>query len=276
MRATAPASGAQPQRHRPVAGGYLILANAPERRRTERLARQDDAAKRPIPRPYFAMSEPRRQTPPLSPVLLVGLALRPMPPVLLQPALTVAMTIIHRRHPAMFERLAELGDTLFLIDPVDLPFVFLLHPDAEAPSLVALGGAGAVEATATIRAPLLSLIDLLEGRIDGDALFFSRDLVIEGETEAVVALRNAVDGAEIDIVADLLSFLGPLARPARFLVRGAGAVFARAAEDLETLRAATIAPAIMRSDALAAELDGLEERLSPPRRRSRRARAKRP
>lgn len=226
------------------------------------------------------MSESRRQTPPLSPVLLAGLALRPMPPVLLQPALTVAMTIIHRRHPAVFERLAELGDTLFLIDPVDLPFVFLLHPDAKAPSLVALGDAGAVEATATIRGPLLSLIDLLEGRIDGDALFFSRDLVIEGKTEAVVALRNAVDGAEIDIVADLLSLLGPLAGPTRFLIRGAGAVFARAAEDLETLRAATIAPAIKRSDAraaeLAAELAGLEERSSPPRRRRRRARAKRP
>jgi len=41
------------------------------------------------------------------------------------------------------------------------------------------------------------MIELLEGRADGDALFFSRTLTVEGDMEAVVALRNAIDGSEI-------------------------------------------------------------------------------
>ncbi len=214
--------------------------------------------------------------PPFSPVLLAGLAMRPVPPVLLLPFLTAAARIIQGRHPEVLERLAEFGDILFVVDPVDLPFVFLLRLDGKTLGLEALNDMGAVEATATIRAPLLKLIDLAEGRIDGDALFFSRELVIEGETEAVVALRNAVDDAEIDMVADILSPLGPLASPARHLVHGAAAVLARAAEDLETVRVAAIAPAIRRGEALAAELHGLEERVGRLHRQGQRTREARP
>jgi predicted lipid carrier protein YhbT len=169
--------------------------------------------------------------------------LRLVPPVLLRPALAVAMAAMKRRHRRVFARLAELGEPSYLIDPVDLPLVFLLRLDRQAPTLTAASGPEGFEATATIRAPLLVLIDLLEGRLDGDALFFSRELVVEGNTEAVVALRNAVDGAEVDLLCDVLSLLGPFAGPARLAAGGAIALFWRAAEDLETLRSAIIAPA---------------------------------
>lgn len=223
------------------------------------------------------MSESRRLTPPLSPVLLAGLALRPLPPVSLQPFLTLAMAAMRRRHGDVFERLAFLGPCSFLIDASDLPFLFLLRLGADTPSLEALGAGRAVEATATIRGPLIRLIDLLEGRIDGDALFFSRELVIEGDSEAVVALRNAVDAAEIDLIGDVLSLLGPLALPVRHLIRGGTALLARAASDLETLRWAMIAPAMRRSDSLAADLRDLEQRLDRAPRGGRRAAvAKRP
>ncbi len=214
--------------------------------------------------------------PPFSPVLLAGFAMRPVPPILLQPFLTAAARIIQSRHPEILERLAELGDMLFVVDPVDLPFVFLLRLDGKTLRLEALNDVGAVEATATIRAPLLKLIDLVEGRIDGDALFFSRELAIEGETEAVLALRNAVDDAEIDLAADLLFPLGPLAGPARHLVQGAAAVLAYAAEDLETVRAAAIGPAIRHSEALAAGLRDLDERVGRLSRQGARTREARP
>jgi len=181
--------------------------------------------------------------------------LRHVPPVVLQPALSAAMTAMKRCHPDIFERLADLGEPRYLIDPVDLPFVFLLRPDPKAPTLTAASDAEEVDATAAIRGPLLALIDLLEGRLDGDALFFSRDLVVEGDTEAVVALRNAVDGADIDLLSDVLSVLGPFSGPARVLAGGATALFSRAAQDLETLRTAIIAPAIRRMDAGLRELD---------------------
>src|SRR5690606_37921138 len=76
-------------------------------------------------------------------------------------------------------------------------------------------------ARAVIRADFPTLLQLLEGRIDGDALLFSRDLAVEGDMEVVVALRNALDGAGIDLVADLASLFGPFAAPAESAARQA-------------------------------------------------------
>ncbi|MFQ5774146.1 MAG: SCP2 domain-containing protein [Kiloniellaceae bacterium] len=202
------------------------------------------------------------QTPPLSPVLLAGLAIRPLPPVLLQPIVDVAMAAMRRRYSEVFARLAPLADAAFLIDPVDLPFSFLLRPGGRPPGLtVVRDGEADAEAAATIRGPLLALIDLLEGRVDGDALFFSRDLVIEGDTEAVVTLRNVVDGAEIDFVEVMASPLGPLSGVVRRLAAPAGAVFRRMARDLDDIQAALIAPATSRCDALAADLREIRDRV---------------
>jgi predicted lipid carrier protein YhbT len=61
---------------------------------------------------------------------------------------------------------------------------------------------------------------MVEGRLDGDALFFSRDLSIEGDVEAVVALRNAIDGEGLNILQDAVAPLGPLASPAEKIGRG--------------------------------------------------------
>ena len=97
-------------------------------------------------------------------------------------------------------------------------------------------------ADAAIRGALKTLVDLLEGRLDGDALFFSRELAIEGDTEAVVALRNAVDDAEIDLAEDVLSVLGPASRPAGWALSGAQAIFTRAERDLNALGDALNAP----------------------------------
>ncbi len=214
----------------------------------------------------------KHPAPPLSPILLAGFAMRPVPPLVLQPALSAAMAVMKRRHPEVFERLAELDSPRYLIDPVDLPFVFLLRPDPKAPSLTAGNDAEDIEATATIRGPLVALIDLLEGRLDGDAVFFSRELVVEGDMEAVVALRNAVDGADIDLLSDLLSVLGPFAGLARVLAGGALTLYSRVAEDLETLRAAVIAPAMRRADGQRRGPDGQASALE---KRVRRGRAQR-
>ncbi|MCH8036113.1 MAG: SCP2 sterol-binding domain-containing protein [Proteobacteria bacterium] len=132
---------------------------------------------------------------------------------------------------------------------------------------------GGIEAAATIRGSLLSLIDLLEGRVDGDALFFSRDLVIEGDTEAVLTLRNAIDGAGIDLVEIAASALGPFAGLARRVLGPAEALFRRATRDLERLQGALLFPVARRCDAQAAALDEIRTGMDDLRRRSRRPRA---
>lgn len=199
-------------------------------------------------------------TPPLSPILLAGLAARPLPPRLLQPALSAAMATLSRRHPGLFERLSDLGAPVYLIDPVDLPLAFVLTADVEHPSLKAVRTGDGAGAVATIRGPMLSLLSLLEGRIDGDALFFSRDLVIEGDTEAVVALRNAVDGLEIDLLAEVTNAFGPLAGVIRRLAQVGQGMFARVADDLSILHSALIAPTQRRLDAHGAKLKSLDEK----------------
>ncbi len=220
------------------------------------------------------MASPSRRAA-LTPVLIAGLALRPLPPEVIQPVLTLAAGALHRRHPEAFARLGPFADARFLIEPLDLPFNFLLRPGARPPSMKILrDDEPAREATATVRGPLLGLIALLEGRADGDALFFSRDLVIEGDTEAVVALRNAIDGAGIDLMEVMASALGPLSGAARRVLGPAGALFRRLTRDLETLRAALIAPAMSRCDAQAAELNALRREVAGPARRTRAGRAK--
>ncbi len=179
--------------------------------------------------------------PPLSPVLLAGIAARPVSPRLLQPVLDHVMKLLGKRHPDLFERLSCLDDPTFLIDPIDLPVVF--HLDA-TPERSYLEVSRSIErpAAAVIRGPLMTLLDLLEGRMDGDALFFSRALAIEGDTEAVVALRNAVDDSGIDLRSDVLASFGPFAKPAHRALGIGGKLYNRMSRDLDMLKAAIQQP----------------------------------
>lgn len=201
--------------------------------------------------------------PPLSPVLLAGIALRPLPPGLLQPVLGTVIGVFARRHPGLFERLAGLEDATFLIDPIDLSFGFLLRP-SPPPSLEAIDKDAPMDKppTATIRGPLLTLIKLLEGKLDGDALFFSRDLIVEGDTEAVVTLRNAIDGAGIDVMEEFLTGLGPFARPAERMADGARAILERMDRDLGMIRRAALAPLTDRCESQANELRELRDKVA--------------
>lgn len=180
--------------------------------------------------------------PPFTPILLAGMMLRPLPLAPLQPALAMALRALLRRHPDLLDRLAGLDAPVFVVDPVDLPFDLVLrtHP---RPSLRAVRDGGVVaDVTAIVRGPLLGLIDLLQGRDDGDSLFFSRRLIIEGDTGAVLALRAALDGAEVDLAREALASLGPLGLLARRAMPRMEALFARAREDMDTLAAAALAP----------------------------------
>ena len=67
-------------------------------------------------------------------------------------------------------------------------------------------------ADTTICGPLVLMLALAEGRIDGDAIFFARKLTVTGDMEAVLALRNALDDNEIDLVDAIGRLSGPMTR----------------------------------------------------------------
>jgi O2-independent ubiquinone biosynthesis accessory factor UbiT len=139
----------------------------------------------------------------------LALLLRTAPSVLLQPALDLLAAIAGRRHRRLFQRVEAWAGASFLVAPAGMSRGLLLTLPSGTGKLrlrlVPL--ASRPVAVAVLRGPLPVLCDLLEGRIDGDAAFFGRRLRIEGDTGAVVALRNAIDDEEIDLPGDLLASL---------------------------------------------------------------------
>lgn len=159
----------------------------------------------------------------IPPLLAVPIDLVPLK------AIEHAAALLFRRlvaeHPDLFERLEEHKTKRFAFIPSDLPLVFLVEPGP--PRLSVLRKPVSAASDASVEAPLLLLLTLLEGRCDADALFFSRDLTVGGDMEAMLAMRNALDDCDIDLPWDLSRLGGPLAP---LLSRAAAQVRRRAME----------------------------------------------
>ncbi len=136
-----------------------------------------------------------------------------LPPALLQPFCNVALEAVRRAHPAMFSRMGRHEGAWFTLLPQDTDVAFSLHASDFSPRLVVQHRdvPPAFPPAAMIEAPLDNLMAMLSGTADGDALFFGGKLRITGSMEAVIALRNAMDAAAIDLRGDLEGLLGPLA-----------------------------------------------------------------
>jgi len=144
--------------------------------------------------------------------------LRFFPVPLLQPILSLIGTQVARNEPDIFLRLGPHAQKTFIIDPSDLPFVMVLRPRPQAPELSAYRRADAPRGHASIAGSFLDLFRLIDGSLDGDALFFSRDLRVTGDTEAVVALRNALDDIDGGLVQAVTRCFGPLSGVAALTV----------------------------------------------------------
>jgi predicted lipid carrier protein YhbT len=137
-----------------------------------------------------------------------GLLLLPLQAILDRLARGVA-----RRQPALFDRLGPHAASTYLIDPVNLPVVLVLKPKPERPELSCHWRGTLPDHDCRIAGSFATLLALIDGRRDGDALFFSRDLTVEGDIDAVVTLRNALDDLDVTLVEDILSTSGPLRKP---------------------------------------------------------------
>ena len=176
------------------------------------------------------MTHSPQQIPQAPKALAVALRVLPLAPLSI--SMTAYARTVARHHPGLFRRLGDYSHTTFVLDPTDLPFVIILDPDGGVPRVTLTRGRG--EGAARIAGPLAALLGLVHGAFDGDALFFSRDLVIEGDTSAALALRNAIDDAELDLSQEISGLCGPLAGPLQrgfaFLERRSGVSLTRAAE----------------------------------------------
>jgi predicted lipid carrier protein YhbT len=149
------------------------------------------------------------------PAPIIRAAMHVTPPFVLARAVGALLRGMERAHPKLFQNLARLKPSIVHVDPADLPHRFeLKYGGDEKPAVRILEKTGEGAADATIKGNLDILLNLLEGRIDGDALFFTRGLVITGDTAAIVALRNTLDREEIDLFSDITGMFGPFAKPA--------------------------------------------------------------
>ncbi|HEV2515822.1 MAG TPA: SCP2 sterol-binding domain-containing protein [Devosia sp.] len=136
---------------------------------------------------------------------------RPIPLGLVQAVTNAALARVLARHPKLFDRLGEHTAKSFAFTPTDLPLTFVIAP--RGGTVTVLRSGRTVRADVGISGPIVTLLALAEGRLDGDAEFFARDLSIDGDMEAIIALRNAMDDCRIDLPTDLAPDTGPFRKP---------------------------------------------------------------
>jgi predicted lipid carrier protein YhbT len=173
---------------------------------------------------WFAMN--RSHPVPLIPAV-VSFGLWPVPLAVIALALSHLVQSIADRHPSMFDRLGEHAGKRLVLEPIDLPFVIAIALDPMRPAVSIARPDRRPRADARIAGPIAALIGLIHGRYDGDALFFSGDITVEGDIETILALRNALDDAEIDLLQESAAILGPLSGLAERLMRPAAPIVER-------------------------------------------------
>ena len=123
-------------------------------------------------------------------------ALRPLPTWPLQLALQRLADSIVTRHAALLERLDADGARRFGIQPHDLPFALVMEVQDGRVRLSVVPQLDHERLDARISGNFLALLDLVDGRRDGDALFFSRNLAVEMAQEGaqIPEWRQVTDG----------------------------------------------------------------------------------
>ncbi|WP_422374647.1 ubiquinone anaerobic biosynthesis accessory factor UbiT [Roseibium sp.] len=148
----------------------------------------------------------------------------PLPRLPIELLLSELIRRLVARRPDLLRRLGAVVNVPIAVVPDDLPHAFVISLNPDRPSVKLCDKACLPQADAVVRAPLLDLLGVLDGTYDGDALFFSRDLRVEGKTEYVLALRNTLEDAELT-PAEFVGFTGT---PARWVNEAGGHMLSRA------------------------------------------------
>lgn len=137
---------------------------------------------------------------------MAALGLLPLAPLSL--LLGALVRSADRRRPELLERLGPHARKRFGIAVSNAPLAFVIEP--QAGRCTALRRLPA-DVDVTIGGSLGDLLELVDGELDADALFFSRRLSLVGDVEAALALRNALDDARLDMAAEAAA-LSPVLR----------------------------------------------------------------
>lgn len=208
-----------------------------------------------------SMRTPPETNKSFSVLFLAGLTLRSLPKGPLNKVLAYLSHQIQQNHPAILQRLEPLQGSEFLICPTDLPHAMRMTFTGHQVNC-RLEDEFMAPADVTISGPFLSLLDMMDGKVDGDALFFSRELTVEGDTEALLILRNAMDSDDIDLRNEILASFAWLHPPAQALFKMGGKLFKSLSHDMEMISQAITQPLSIRCETLEEENVSLHSKLS--------------
>lgn len=145
-----------------------------------------------------------------------------MPLSLFRRTANLLLRRMHRQHPGVAARLAPIAGTSFFISAAEMPYAIRLEVAPDGRLGIPASFHDSQDADVRVYGTVDGLLGMLEGERDGDALFFSRELKVEGDTEALLTLRNALDSealhlAELLVPAPLLPVAGSLHRSLRHI-----------------------------------------------------------
>ena len=191
---------------------------------------------------------------PSAPVAAAAMSVIPAP--LLARLVSLMMRSMRRRHPKLFDNFGKLDPAVIHVEATDLPHRIAIDYGRGRMEVRVLLDERGPPPDAKVKASLMTLVDLLEGRIDGDSMFFTRGLEVTGSTTVIVAVRNTLDREEVDIRDEIAAAFGPFEKPARRIGRAIEHGVARARARLVEFHAGLHAEQAGQRD-LAAECDAL-------------------
>lgn len=144
-----------------------------------------------------------------------------LPRALLALLIDAVVRRLGRSHPKLMASLSQLEPGTVHIVPIDLPYGFALTIGGGRDARLRIVDVAPAGVSASLSGTVAALLDLLEGRIDGDTLFFRRDLLVSGNAAVIVGLRNVLDREELRLTDELGALCGPLRPAARRLALAA-------------------------------------------------------
>lgn len=193
---------------------------------------------------------------------IIGVGASVVPSSIIRRAIAAIVRKMHIKHPGLQDRLSSLAGRSFLFVILDMPFNILMHIDNGIMNCEVADKHSELPSDVTIQAASHKLTALLAGEEDGDALFFSRDLEVEGNTEAMLILRNALDSEDIDIEDIAYSVLGPFSGFARRIGQPLRRLSHKIIDDINHINHALALPVMRRQDEAAIRMEELEKRLA--------------
>lgn len=174
--------------------------------------------------------------------LLLGQLLNPViSRSILQIGIDKLTNLFVKQHPRVISKMAKFTPCRMVLIPIDMPFCFFVEftPDDLNINIID-NNAFSGDNLTCIKSSLELFVKMLEGNLDGDALFFSRKLSIEGDTTSIVALRNILEAESINIKDDIEETLGVFSKLFYFVNNIACGIYNDVNDNLDIVKTSII------------------------------------